>query len=138
MCGGANQTLILRLLIRLLISAAPLCDNANMVMNSAEYNGRHSADKEPRRDHVFRRQAKITAFLMSAEGTKCFHQQASAFVFPPWEGLVWGRWGRRLARFHVFVTQAERDRTASLGEIGLMATVNETLPRSLSFAQIEL
>lgn len=72
--------------IRLLISAAPLCDNANSVINSAEYNGCHSADKEPRRDHVFRRQAKITALLMSAEGTKCFHKQATAFVFPLWRG----------------------------------------------------
>lgn len=104
------QTLILRLLIGLLISAAPLCDNANSVINSAEYNGCHSAHKEPRRDHVFRRQAKITALLMSAGGTKCFHKQSIAFVFP----LLGGR-GAGAAGCMCFVTQTERDRTASDG-----------------------
>lgn len=136
----ANQTLILLLLITLLISAAPLCDNANIVINSAEYNGCHSADKEPRRDHVFRRQAKITALLMLAEGTKCFHKQATAFVFP-----LWRRRRRGCARFHVFVTQTEHDRTASVGSGDWVkfgswraAMLNETLPCSPSSAQIGL
>lgn len=84
------------------------CDNANSVINSAEYNGCHSADKEPRRDHVFRRQAKITALLMSTEGTKCFHKQATAIVFR----LGWEEVRKGCGRFHVFATRTERDRPA--------------------------
>lgn len=145
LCAAGQPNIDFAFAHTLLISAAPLCDNANIVINSAEYNGCHSADKEPRRDHVFRRQAKITALLMLAEGTKCFHKQATAFVFPLWRRRVgWGG-GEGCARFHVFVTQTEHDRMASVGsgdwvKFGSFraAMLNETLPCSLSSAQIEL